>query len=142
MKILLLGGSGLLGTELRKLNEDIICPTSEECDIRFLVMVDSLLAEHEPDIVIHAAAMTDNRQVEKNIDSAVLTNIIGTANVAIACIRRKIRLVYLSTDYVYKGDRGNYKETDEILPFNLYSFVNAFYCLYPKTDLRLNVLPV
>jgi dTDP-4-dehydrorhamnose reductase len=38
------------------------------------------------------------------------------------CLTRKIRYVYLSTDYIYKGDRGNYKETDTIMPFNLYSW--------------------
>lgn len=122
MRVLLLGGSGLLGTELRKLNEDIICPTSEDCNIRSLIDVEAILDKHEPDIVIHAAAMTDNRQVEKEVGEAIYCNIVGTAHVSMACINKKIRLVYISTDYVYKGDRGNYKETDELLPFNLYSW--------------------
>jgi dTDP-4-dehydrorhamnose reductase len=49
-------------------------------------------------------------------------NIKGTANIALACLQRKTRLVYLSTDYIYKGDKGNYSEKDEIAPFNLYAW--------------------
>ena len=122
MKILLFGASGCLGTELKKINPNIICPTSAECNIREIYDISAVIDLHKPDIIIHAGAVTDNRMVEKNPMEAINTNIIGTANIAMACIQNGIRLVYISTDYIYKGDRGNYTETDEIQPFNLYSW--------------------
>ena len=122
MKIVLFGGSGLLGRQLTGLNNNIIAPTHREVDITDSERVDRYLAETQPEMVIHAAAVTDNRLVESNPTDAIRANIIGTAHIALSCLKRKIRLVYISTDYVYKGDRGNYKETDEILPFNKYAW--------------------
>lgn len=122
MKIILFGGSGMLGRALLKLNPEIIAPTHQQVDISIAGRVIDYIAAMNPDIVINAAAVTDNRLVEVSPDSAIETNIIGSANIARACINSHIRLVYISTDYIYKGDRGNYKETDEILPFNLYSW--------------------
>jgi len=122
MKILLTGFTGCLGTELIKINPYLICLTKKECDVVKYSDISKAISTHNPDIVIHAAAITDNRIVEKCPIEAVQTNIIGTANIAMECIQRGIRLVYISTDYIYKGDRGNYQETDDILPFNLYSW--------------------
>lgn len=120
-KILLTGASGLLGKELLKINPNIIALTHDECNIRNAHDVRTAIKTHRPDVVIHAAAMTDNRLIEKDPYNAIFTNIIGTANVAMACIDYNIRMVFISTDYLYRGDRGNYKETDEIMPFNNYS---------------------
>lgn len=122
MRILLFGGSGALGSELRKLNSDIITPTSKQVNIVNAEEVRNYIEILWPDIIINAAAIIDNRQIEKDPQGAINTNIIGAANIARVCGDHKIRLVYISTDYIYKGDRGNYKETDEILPFNLYSW--------------------
>jgi dTDP-4-dehydrorhamnose reductase/SAM-dependent methyltransferase len=122
MVIVLFGGSGCLGVELKKLNPKLICPPSYDVDISDLDEVKKFIDFHKPDIVINAAAKTDNRVVEKNACNAIETNIIGAANVAMVCTYNDIRLVYISTDYIYKGDKGNYKEIDEILPFNIYSW--------------------
>lgn len=122
MKILLLGGSGTLGTELQKINPDIICPTSRQCNINDSKQLYDYVGFCAPDMIIHAAAMTDNRVVEKAPNSAIQTNIIGTANVAMVANIFNIRLVYISTDYVYHdGSHGNYKETDCCAPFNFYA---------------------
>jgi dTDP-4-dehydrorhamnose reductase len=123
MKIVLFGGSGILGKELQKIDSNIVAPSSKLVNISDLNAVrDFLQKTNKVDIVINAAAETDNRKVEKIPVGAIQTNVIGAANVAIVCQELGIRLVYISTDYIYKGDRGNYKETDEILPFNLYSW--------------------
>lgn len=122
MRILLTGGSGLLGSELRKLAPDIIAPSRADLDITDRYAVSACVASHNPDTIIHAAAITNNRDVEDDPTEAVDVNIIGTANIALACLKRRTRLVYLSTDYVYKGDKGNYSEADEIHPFNLYAW--------------------
>ena len=121
MQILLTGGSGLLGTELLKLESDLLAPSHEELDITDATAVADYVAAHPPDVILHAAAMTSNREVEANSDIARKVNVDGTANLAAACAGTRIRLVYLSTDYVYKGEQGNYSESDEVVPFNLYA---------------------
>ena len=122
MKILLFGGSGLLGRKLQKIDSRITCPSHGECDIVDLDSVSRLVHSVMPDIIINAAAVLDNRTIVTNPSLAVSANIIGAANIALAASDTNARLVYISTDYIYKGDRGNYKETDEIYPFNLYAW--------------------
>ncbi len=121
VQILLTGGSGLLGTELLKLDSDLLAPSYEELDITDASAVADYVATHLPDIILHAAAMTSNREVEANPEAARKVNVDGTANLAHACDGTRIRFVYLSTDYVYKGIRGHYSESDEVAPCNLYA---------------------
>jgi len=118
MKIVLFGVSGTLGKELKKLNPELICPTHSHVDITLGGRVMEYIRMHKPDVVINAAAILNNSPSEKAID----VNIVGAANLAMACIKNKARLVYISSDYVYKGDRGNYSEEDELLPFNFYAW--------------------
>jgi dTDP-4-dehydrorhamnose reductase/ubiquinone/menaquinone biosynthesis C-methylase UbiE len=122
MKIVLFGGSGLLGKELLKIDSNIIAPLSSEVNIRDKKDVENFIENHKPDIVINSAGFIDNRKIEKDPTDAIETNIIGSANVSLACLKNNVRLVYISSDYIYKGDRGNYKEDDEILPFNIYAW--------------------
>lgn len=121
VQILLTGGSGLLGTELLKLDPDLLAPSHKELDITDAAAVSAFVAAHQPDIILHAAAITNNREVEANPAAAQKVNVDGTANLVRACEGTGIRFVYLSTDYVYKGDRGNYSETDPVDPFNMYA---------------------
>lgn len=122
MGIVITGGSGLLGTELLKINSEIVAPTHSEVNVTDYPSLLNYLSDNKPDILIHAAAIIDNRILEKEPNKAILTNIIGTANVAMACNILKIRLVYISTDYVYDGEHGNCKETDPLKPFNFYAW--------------------
>ena len=59
---------------------------------------------------------------EKKIDISIDNNIIGTCNVVKVCKKLKIKLIYLSTSYVYPGIKGNYKETSPLLPYNNYAW--------------------
>lgn len=122
MRILLTGGSGLLGTELAGSGADLVAPSRDELDITDSEAVARYVASQAPDVILHAAAVTNNRDIEADPASALDVNIRGTANLAIACLNTRIRLVYLSTDYVYRGDRGDYTEDDELLPCNLYAW--------------------
>ena len=122
MKIVLFGGSGLLGKELLKINDELITPSHKEVRIEDKKQVFDFIDKHKPDLVINSAAFIDNRKIDKDPSIAIETNVIGSANISLACIKHKARLVYISTDYIYKGDKGNYKESDEILPFNLYAW--------------------
>ena len=122
-KTLLLGASGTLGTELQKLNSEMLCPSHDELDVTDILSLRMFVLFHKPEIIINAAGKIDNRVIEKNPIDGIQTNIIGAANVAIVCAEFGMRLVFISTDYVYAdGSHGNYKETDPLLPFNLYSW--------------------
>ena len=81
---------------------------------------------------------------EKNIDLSITTNIIGTANVVRACKKLKIKLIYFSTNYVYPCKKGNYKETDSLLPINNYGWSKlggecAVHMLKNSLILRLSI---
>ena len=58
----------------------------------------------------------------KNINKSIDLNIIGTSNIVKACSNNKIKLIYFSTNYVYPGKKGNYKETDDLNPINNYAW--------------------
>lgn len=118
MKSLVIGGTGLLGSELKKIDPELVCVGRNECDIQYLNHIAESINEHNPTLIILCAAELNNSPRLPLIS----TNIIGTANVATACLIKGIRLVYISTDYVYKSDLGNYKETDPVLPFNDYAW--------------------
>ena len=121
MKIAITGKSGLLSQEIQKLLPDVVVLDSKDFDITNSNIL-TKLKKVNPDIIIHAGAVTDSNIVKTNPSDAITTNIIGTANIANYCIKNNKRLVYISTDYVYDGKIGNYKETDYILPYNGYAW--------------------
>ena len=115
MKVLLTGGKGMLGRTLcHELTDFEIIPTDlPEGDITDPDAFDALLKERKPDAVIHCAAMTAVDKCESEIDLAYKLNAYGTANVASACHRSGIRLIAISTDYVFDGDSDRpYNEFD------------------------------
>ena len=80
-----------------------------------------LLGEHSPDVVLHCAAWTDVDGCTRDPDRAMLQNGQATAWLAEACALGGVRLVYMSTDYVFPGDAGRgYAETDAPRPLNPY----------------------
>ena len=76
----------------------MLAPSRAELDITDRYAVSAYVASHDPDIVIHAAAATNNRHIEDNPTEALEVNIKGTANIALACLKRRTRLVYHSTE--------------------------------------------
>lgn len=123
--ILLTGGSGLLGQELLKIDKDIIAPPSYKLNITNRGDVFNSIYWGGYNTIIHCAAILDSKKLENNKDEIIDVNIIGTAHLAMACIQNNIRLVYISTDYLYPGTNGNYKETDPIFPYNFYAWSKA-----------------
>lgn len=106
MKILLTGAKGMLGrTLVREFSDDyeVVQTDLPEVDITNGMSVESVFAEHAPDAVIHCAAMTAVDKCETERDKAFLINETGTANVAEACRKNGIRLIAISTDYVFDG---------------------------------------
>lgn len=121
MKVLLFGASGILGQELTKIMPEIVVPV-DRINIQNYHHLKAFVYEVNPDIIINAAAQTNNRIIEFAPKEAINANIIGAANLALIAMELEKRLVYISTDYVYKGDRGYYDEEDELLPVNMYAW--------------------
>jgi len=96
----------------------LICLGYAECDIRNFSSVRSVIDYYNPDLIILCAAVLNDSY---KIDLAY-TNIVGSGMVSVNCIPSSIRLVYISTDYVYPSTLGNYKESDALLPFNDYAW--------------------
>ena len=139
MRVLVTGANGLVGTKvLEQLLQD---PAAEalgaynqtrtneflgEFPFWWLDVTDSegvrrTLDEARPDAVIHAGAFTNVDAAERDQDTALAINAAGTANLAQACAERDIRLVYLSTEYVFDGTAGPYRETDAVHPLGWYA---------------------
>jgi dTDP-4-dehydrorhamnose reductase len=99
----------------------ILPMTRKEADITDPRLVDRACDEAEPDIVIHCAAFTAVDDCELQPELAFKVNAKGTQNVARACRRRGIPILYLSTDYVFDGEKPEpYVETDGPNPLNVY----------------------
>lgn len=115
MKVLLTGGKGMLGRTLcARLTDCEVIPTDlPEADITDPAGFGAILDRYQPDAVIHCAAMTAVDKCEDTIDFAYKLNAFGTATVAAACNARKIRLIAISTDYVFDGGADQpYNEFD------------------------------
>ena len=122
MTILLTGGSGRLGSELRTLMPDIIAPPSAELDLTNAANVQHALRLYQPDVVIHAAAYTNVKGAETDKAACWRVNVEGTRNLirALNSIEKDVTLIHISTDYVFYGDVGNYQEDDPVGPVRNY----------------------
>lgn len=123
MKIVVTGGAGMLGREISRqfTNHKIIEADISVCDITDGAGFEAFLFSHKPDVVIHCAAMTAVDDCETNIDKAFKINGIGSANVANACRRLGIKLIAISTDYVFDGFLSRpYNEYDKPDPKTVY----------------------
>lgn len=113
MKILMTGGSGILGREMLKLESHLIAPAHGQLDITQPASIKEAILFHCPDAVLHLAADTKTAEHQTHPQNGLQVNIIGTANIALACLEKKIRLVYTSTDYLYQG-QGPHKEEEPV----------------------------
>jgi dTDP-4-dehydrorhamnose reductase len=121
-RLLFTGGSGLLGRAFRQLVPEALYPSSTELDVTNVAQMDAYFADHRVDVVVHAAAFTSPPKIDQTPERALDVNIIGTANVVRVAMARRCRLVYISTDYVFRGDRGEYGEDDAMHPVNRYAW--------------------
>ncbi len=122
--IIVTGGSGRFGTVLKKMvKKNYYFPKKNELDILDLRSIIKYFKKVRPKIVVHLAGLSRPMSLhEKKIDESISLNIIGTSNIVIACSKFKVKLIYFSTNYVYQGTKGNYKETDPLLPSNNYAW--------------------
>ena len=124
-RIVITGGAGRFGNELKKVktNYKLFFPTKKKLDILKINTVKNFLKKIRPNFVIHLAGLSrPMKEHDKNINKSINLNIIGTANLVSICSKLKIKLIYFSTSYVYPGKKGNYKESDALLPWNNYGW--------------------
>ena len=121
--ILITGGSGKLGTALKKVFPDALAPSHKELNITDRESVFKFIEKNHPDKIIHAAALTGIRQCYENKKLAWETNVIGTENLIEALLKfnPNAKFLYVSTGCVFDGGRGMYTENDVPAPKNYYS---------------------
>lgn len=123
MTICLLGCNGQLGHELMKVMKykEVIGFGRENLDITNLDKLYKILKTIKPETIIHSAAYTDVDQCENNPELAFQINAQGTKNVSLIAERLDSKLIYISTDYVFDGNKGSpYDENDLPNPINVY----------------------
>jgi dTDP-4-dehydrorhamnose reductase len=131
--LLVTGASGLLGSKVVKLakrrykviptyNTRSLQPDSIKLDITNQGQVSRIFDQLKPEIVIHTASETNVDKCETQKQQAWKINAEGTLNIALACSKIGAKLVYISTDYVFDGEKGSYTEKDEPNPINYYGF--------------------
>jgi len=123
MKIFVTGGSGHLGQKLIEcLSNDhhVYSPSKHECNILNVDNLKNTIKSFNPDAIIHLAAFVDTLGCEENIKKALDVNVIGTINLVKICSEIKCKLVYISSEYVFGGNKGNYTVDDKLDPINVY----------------------
>ncbi len=139
MKVLVTGANGLLGQELIALllqkKHEVIATSKgpsriqaapgsnisyKELDITDGLAIQQVLGESRPDVVIHAAAMTQVDDCELDKITCYNINVTATRFLVEAAKEVRTRIVYISTDFIFDGEAGPYKEDDEPKPLNYY----------------------
>ena len=126
-KILVTGGNGQLGEAIRRAAEGsahrYTFATIDELNICNRADVERYITENKIDTIINCAAYTDVEGAEDNINMAYAINSTAVASLAEVCKRLNVRLIHISTDYVFGGDserRTPYTESDATAPLNIY----------------------
>jgi len=130
-KILVTGGSGLLGSKIVQSAgsdyqviptyfRDSVFPNSVRLDITNKREVFQTVQKIKPEVVIHTAAETNVDKCEKERDWAWEANVEGTSNLAEICGKMNGKMMCVSTDYVFDGEKGLYVEEDKPNPVNYY----------------------
>jgi dTDP-4-dehydrorhamnose reductase len=135
-RICITGGNGLLGSKIIAaaneshavisidLQDNSLSRTPNleyiRGDITNKDLIHNQIVRSRPDVVIHAAAFTDVDGCEREKEKAWDVNVEGTRNVALACKKLGIKMIHLSTDYVFDGMSGPYDEEDEPNPVGHY----------------------
>ena len=128
MKVLVTGVKGQLGfdvvNELKEKNIEAVGVDIEEMDITDKASVDKVIKEVNPDAVIHCAAWTavDAAEDEDKQEKVKLVNVNGTQNIADVCKELDIKMMYISTDYVFNGEGTEPWQPDckDYAPQNVY----------------------
>jgi dTDP-4-dehydrorhamnose reductase len=123
MRVIIFGGTGLLGKALNRewTSDEVLSLGSRDVDIRSDTQVHQTVREVQPDWIVLAAAYTDVDGCEANRDLALAVNCAGALHVARAAAAAKAKLLFLSTDYVFDGRKTTpYETSDALAPQSVY----------------------
>ena len=123
-KILIIG-LGFLGNTIfrqtTRFNMEPFGTHTLDLDICNIQSIEKKIDEIKPDYIINCAALTNLDQIELNPSNAYAVNAHGAKNLAIVSLKKKIKFIHISTDSVFDGKKGLYKEDDLPNPINEYS---------------------
>jgi dTDP-4-dehydrorhamnose reductase len=128
VRILLIGGSGQLGSDLQDAagRHAVVAPSHAELDVTDRGAVERLVPGYGPDAVIDAAAFHKVELCEADPIRAFAVNAVGALDVATAAQAAGARCVFVSTDYVFDGAKADgYAEDDPARPLNVYGISKA-----------------
>ena len=126
-KIVVSGGSGRFGQIIKKNSKNFnllfFFPKKKELNILKINSIKKYLKYKKPKYFLHLAGLSRPMSIHNNdIVQSIDKNIIGTANITKVCYELNIKLIYISTCYVYPGKKGNYNEESALLPINNYAW--------------------
>jgi dTDP-4-dehydrorhamnose reductase len=141
MKVLITGANGLLGQHLIKVllhrNYQVIATsrgesrlpfqpadnyTYHEMDVANALETFSIMRLEKPDVVVHAAAMTQVDDCELRPQQCERINVQGTSQILTDAETFSSHFIFISTDFVFDGEKGNYSEEEDTKPISLYGF--------------------
>ena len=124
-RIIVTGGEGRFAKELKKFRTkyNFIYRNKKQLNILSISSIKSNIKKFKPDGILHLAGLSRPMSIhDKKITKSIDLNIIGTAQLVKACSENNLKIIFLSTSYVYPGKKGNYSETDALLPWNNYGW--------------------
>ena len=122
--ILLLGGTGTLGSQIikSKIFLNLKYPTKNKLNILNKKKIEKYLVINNISLIIHCAALARVKKCELDKNKAKKINVIGTENIVNSIIKVKKNNKRDISDAVYSSVKGNYKETDRLSPYNVYGW--------------------
>ena len=124
-KILVTGGDGRFAKILKNYKNRFrfIFRNKNQLNILSEKSIKNNIKKFKPNYIMHLAGLSRPMSIHnENIKKSIDLNIIGTSNIVKACIENNLKIIHFSTSYVYPGNKGNYKETDSLLPWNNYGW--------------------
>jgi dTDP-4-dehydrorhamnose reductase len=128
---LIIIGRGFLGTEIERRAKEqgysVICTnkTNQKNSVKLDIVnskeVEEFILKHNPKFIINCAVSGKIDYLENHQEEAFKVNTIGVKNLAMICKKKKIRIIHISTDSVFDGQKGNYSENDLPNPLNIYA---------------------
>ncbi len=124
-KIIVTGGSGRFAQELKKVKSryKFFFRNKKQLNILSIKSIKNNFNKFKPDCILHLAGLSRPMSIhDKDINKSIDLNIIGTSNLVKICNKKKIKIIFFSTGYLYPGTKGNYTEKDPLLPWNNYGW--------------------
>lgn len=112
---------GIDNTTSKSVKGDIL-----NCDVSREVPLNKILNKFKPKVIIHCAAIKNLPECEENKEKSFATNVLSTEFLCNYARKSNAKLIYISSDVVFDGSKGNYSELDQLNPINWYGKTKAF----------------